>query len=76
MLNGMAFAPDGTWLASVRFDGTARIWELESEQVVTDGTLSACAWTPDGSGLVAGGERGVCFYEFRPGTLHRKPRPA
>lgn len=79
-VEAVAVAPDGTWLASAGFDGTVRIWERESGQAVTimrtDGRLSACAWIPDGSGLVAGGERGVYFYEFRPGTPHRKPRLA
>ncbi|RPK32625.1 hypothetical protein EES39_38150 [Streptomyces sp. ADI92-24] len=49
-----------------------RIWDRSSGQPLTmmrtDGPLFACTWTSDGFGLAAGGEQGVYFYRFRPGT--------
>ncbi|MGY4920261.1 NB-ARC domain-containing protein [Streptomyces sp. 900116325] len=71
-VEAVAIAPDGTRLATVGDDATVRIWDRAAEQVLTmmrtDGRLSSCAWTSDGSGLVVGGEHGVYSYRFRPCT--------
>ncbi|MEY9969508.1 WD40 repeat protein, partial [Streptacidiphilus sp. MAP12-16] len=71
-VTGVAISPDGTWLATTSDDRTVRIWNRAAEGVHTlmrtEGRLDACAWTPDGFGLAVSGEKGVYFYEFRPGT--------
>ncbi len=76
----VAIAPDDAWIASAGFDRTLRIWEAKSGQALTmmrtEGFLTACAWTPDGTGLVAGGEQGVYFYQLHLGSTLRSHKPA
>ncbi|MCX5384198.1 WD40 repeat domain-containing protein [Streptomyces sp. NBC_00083] len=59
----VAVSPDGTWLATASHDRTVRIWDPASKQALTtmrtEGTLRACGWTSDGTGLVVGGELGI-----------------
>ena len=56
----MAFSPDGRFFASTGTDGTIRIWETESGEVVrrlkghTSG-IAAIAYSPDGRFIVSGG---------------------
>ncbi|MGV4926691.1 hypothetical protein K2224_33610 (plasmid) [Streptomyces sp. BHT-5-2] len=68
----VALSPDGAWLATASDDGTVRVWDPKSGRAITmmrtDGILYACAWTPDGLGVVVGGTRGVYVYEFHRGT--------
>ncbi|WDF42463.1 NB-ARC domain-containing protein [Streptomyces sp. T12] len=74
-VQAVAIAPDGTRLATTGSDGTVRIWDWAREhpvvQVRTDDSLAACAWTPEGRGLIVGGARGLYFYDFRPGAPTR-----
>ncbi|MDI3384920.1 NB-ARC domain-containing protein [Streptomyces sp. B-S-A8] len=71
-VQAVAIAPDGTRLATTGSDGTVRIWDWALEhpvvQVRTDDSPAACAWTPEGRGLIVGGAQGLYFYDFRPGA--------
>ncbi len=71
--------PDGTRLATListgyEHEGAVQILDSDSGAVVTmtrtDGKLHACAWMPDGLGLIAAGRKGVYCYQFSPGTPH------
>lgn len=59
----VAFNPDGVLLASASVDGTARLWNVESGEVLRTFTsptgLSAVSFSPDGSRLATGGDDGV-----------------
>ncbi|ELS50325.1 putative WD repeat protein [Streptomyces viridochromogenes Tue57] len=74
-VQAVAIAPDGTSMATTGSDGTVRIWDRALEhpviQVRTDDSLAACAWSPEGRGLIVGGARGLYFYDFRPGAPTR-----
>ena len=62
-VSGVAFSPDGVRLASVSVDGTARLWDVHSGEVVRTFTspagLSAVSFSPEGSRLATGGDDGV-----------------
>ncbi|MFI7683061.1 NB-ARC domain-containing protein [Streptomyces griseoaurantiacus] len=68
----VAIAPNGNWIATADSGGEIRIWDRVSLRIATlmraDGALFACAWTPDGHSLAAGGGHGVYLYDFCPGT--------
>jgi eukaryotic-like serine/threonine-protein kinase len=58
-VNAVAWSPDGTLIASASDDGTADVWDLNGDSIVSyDGhsghTVHAVAWSPDGT-LVATG---------------------
>jgi WD40 repeat protein len=65
---GIAAAPNGTRLAACGEVGV-QIWDTAAETPIalirTDASLRACAWTPDGSGVVAVGDAGVYHFELR-----------
>jgi WD40 repeat protein len=65
---GIAAAPDGTRLAACGEVGV-QIWDTATETPValirTDAPLRACAWTADGSGVVAVGDAGLYHFELR-----------
>jgi WD40 repeat protein len=62
---GLAFDPTGKEiLASCSLDGTVRLWDLQTKRtlaVLRDqaGAVNALVFTPDGLGLVTGGDDGV-----------------
>ena len=62
-VNSIAFSPDGRQLASSAFDGTVRIWELESgESRVLEGRTGgviSVAYSPDGRQLAGGASDGT-----------------
>jgi WD40 repeat protein len=69
-----AAAPNGTWLATASPDRTLRIWAVATGEPVAsmrvEEALYACAWTPDGQSVLAGGVAGLYLFDFHQGT-HR-----
>jgi WD40 repeat protein len=63
-VRAVAVAPDGSWLAAVSDDGTARIWDVATRQERSvlkghRGEMRAVAVAPDGSWLATGGQDGT-----------------
>jgi WD40 repeat protein len=76
---GLAFSPDGRFLAGASRDRMIRVWSLEPGPnqfrvvgVLYDkdaGNFASVAWQPDGRGLVTGDRRGhVKAWDFDPAT--------
>ncbi|EEP74703.1 WD-repeat protein [Micromonospora sp. ATCC 39149] len=67
--SAMAVTPDGRWVAGCSASGAVWIWDFHRGPVVAmtrvDGNLIACAWSPDGRHLYAGGSSGPYRFEFR-----------
>ena len=59
-VEAVAIAPDGTWLATVSWDGTARTWAADGTHRATltghAGSVDAVAIAPDGTWLATGGD--------------------
>ncbi|MEM7306941.1 MAG: serine/threonine-protein kinase [Planctomycetota bacterium] len=73
-VESVAWTPDGARLVTASFDGTARLWEADSGQVVAvyesgmEGEIRA-AVSPDGTTVVIAGERIRTFPLADPGVL-------
>lgn len=64
VIHGLAFSPDGKWLASASADGTARIWDVargECRRVLRghSDVVYAAAFAPDGSRLATASQDGT-----------------
>ena len=74
-------APDGTVLASVRYDGKFRLWDVATGELKTEltehkGEVSSLSFSPDGKTLASGsrdaGEHAVLLWDVETGTLKTK----
>ncbi len=60
-VRSVAWAPDGTRLATGSGDSTAKIWEVASGKLLAtlsghSGTVTSVAWSPDGTRLATGSD--------------------
>ncbi len=63
-IRAVHFSPDGFQIASIAADGTLRTWDVKTEAIVSTKQLAgtplyAAAWSPGGTHLAYGGERGA-----------------
>jgi len=74
---GLAYAPDGRWLATACADGMIRLWEADSGTLIRvlaghDGGVNSLCWSPDGKYLASGGDdKTIRFWDPHAGRLLR-----
>jgi WD40 repeat protein len=70
-VNAVAFSPDGRFVISGSWDGTARVWEaktgLEIARTTYKGAVLAVAFSPDGKSVITAG----CDEPGPPGTCNQ-----
>jgi WD40 repeat protein len=63
IITGLAWSPDGAFLASASHDHSVAIWSMEDDQKITSfdtgGEVTGIAWSPDSKRLAAAGEAGL-----------------
>jgi RNA polymerase sigma factor (sigma-70 family) len=75
---GVAFAPNGKWLASAGYDGTARVWDVATGRelrrfVVHQASVQSVQFAPDGKALFGHGADGrVYIWDLEQGKLVRQ----
>jgi WD40 repeat protein len=58
-VNTMAYSPDGLILATGSYDGSLRLWDMQTgvliQSIPTDAVIESLAFSPDGSLIATGG---------------------
>ncbi len=69
-VDGIAVAPDGTWLVTTGRDSTMRIWDTATGLPVAvmrfEHPASTCVWTTDVRSIGVGGRSGLYLFDFHP----------
>jgi WD40 repeat protein/tetratricopeptide (TPR) repeat protein len=76
----IAFAPDGKWLITAGLDGTARIWDTATRQLIRSLSHNGLVWSvavsPDGTMIVTAGEGGIRLWDSGTGLAVGELMPA
>ena len=77
-LQGLAFAPNGRMLASIRANGEVTLWDTSSgrirRQISGDcGLLCSVAFSPDGRVIALGGSQGIALLDVEGDQSRRCP---
>jgi WD40 repeat protein len=80
-LQGLAFAPNGRMLASIRSNGQVTLWDTSSGRIRRQisggcGALWSVAFSPDGRVLALGGSQGIALLDVEGDRSRRCPSVA